>query len=219
MAKKTIPLVIVGAGGHAKVLADLIEAGGRFRVVGATDPSPKGPAARLSGMTILGDDSILPRLKKQGVAHAAVGVGASPRTAPRARLRRTLLELGFQTPALVHPRAVVSPGAVLSPGTQVMAGAIINPGARLGPGCVINTGAIVEHDCELGPDAFVGPGAVLGGEVFLGEGSFIGLGAKVNPGVAVGERAVVGAGAVVVRDVRAGALVTGVPAREKRKGS
>jgi len=214
---KKLPLVIVGAGGHAKVLADLIAADGRFRVIGATDPAPKGPAAKMSGMTILGGDGILPRLKKEGVKHAAVGVGSSPRTAPRARLRKTLIELGYQTPALAHPRAVVSPGAHVSPGVQIMAGAIVNPGARIGAGCVINTGAIVEHDCELGPDVFLGPGAVIGGEVILGEGAFIGLGAKILPGIAVGAEAVVGAGAVVVEDVRAGAVVTGVPAREKRK--
>lgn len=215
---KKLPLVIVGAGGHAKVLADLIKADGRFRVIGAVDAKPKGLAAKLSGLTVLGDDAILPRLKKQGVRHAAVGVGASPRTAPRAAIRRALLDLGFQLPALVHPRAVVSPGAILSPGVQVMAGAIVNPGARIGAGCVINTGAIIEHDCELGPDAFAGPGAVVGGAVIVGEASFIGLGARINPGIKIGARAVVGSGAVAVKDVRAGATVIGVPAHETRKG-
>lgn len=215
---RKIPLVIVGAGGHAKVLADLIKAEGRFRLYGAVDAKPAGPAARLSRLTIIGDDAMLPRLKKQGVRHATVGIGANPRTAPRAANRRALTLLGFELPALVHPRAIVSPGAILSPGVQVMAGAIINPGARIGAGCVINTGAIIEHDCEIGPDAFVAPGAVIGGEAMIGDSSFIGLGARINPGIVIGPRAVVGSGAVVVKDVRAGATVTGVPAREMRKG-
>ncbi len=216
---KKLPLVIAGAGGHAKVLADLIAADGRFRIVGATDPAPKGPAARLSGMNVIGGDAVLPKLLREGVKHAAVGVGSSPRTAPRARLRKELIELGFRVPALAHPRAVVSPGATLGHGVQVMAGAVINPGARVGAGCVVNTGAIVEHDCVLEADAFIGPGAVLGGEVFVGEGAFIGLGARINPGIAIGADAVVGAGAVVIKDVRPGTMVTGVPARERKGGS
>lgn len=211
------PLVVVGAGGHAKVLADLIAAGGRYRVVGAVDPKPNGAAAKHSGLTILGGDELLPRLKAKGVSHAAVGVGASPDTAPRAALRRALAALGFRLPALVHPRAIVSPGAALGDGSQVMAGAVVNAGARLGAGAVVNTGAVVEHDCAIGDDAFVGPGATLGGNVRLGDGAFVGLGATVNPGLTIGARAIVGAGAVVVKDVRAGATAVGVPAREKRR--
>jgi UDP-perosamine 4-acetyltransferase len=215
MAHKKI--VVVGAGGHAKVLADLIDADGRFRVAGATDSNPHGDAAKLSGLKILGTDKVLPRLKSEGVRRAAVGVGASPHTAPRAALRRELLRLGFKLPALVHPRAIVSPLAELGDGAQVMAGAIVNAGARLGAGSVVNTGAIVEHDCAIGADAFVAPGAVLGGQVRLGAGAFVGLGAVVNPGLKIGTRAIVGSGAVVVKDVRAGATVVGVPARETKR--
>jgi UDP-perosamine 4-acetyltransferase len=210
-------IVVVGAGGHAKVLADMIDAGGRFRVAGATDSNPEGEAAKLSGLKILGTDEILPQLQKDGVRRAAVGLGASPDTAPRAAQRRELLKLGFKLPALAHPRAIVSPLAELGDGAQVMAGAIVNAGARLGAGAVVNTGAIVEHDCVVGADAFVGPGAVLGGGVRLGAGAFVGLGAVVNPGLKIGARAIVGAGAVVVKDVRAGAVVVGVPARETKR--
>lgn len=218
MPRSKIPLVLVGAGGHAKVLADLIAAAGVYRVVGATDAQPKGPAAKLSGLPILGGDEVLPGLKKKGVSCASVGVGASTDTRVRAFLRRLLRENGFTTPALIHPRAIVSERARIEPGAQVMAGAVINPGARVGAGAVINTGAIVEHDCTVGEDAFIGPGAILGGEVMIGEGAFLGLGARILPGVSVGAKTVVGAGAVVVRDARAGVVVVGVPARE-RKGT
>lgn len=214
MPKKKI--LLAGAGGHAKVVADLLERTGGWDLAGAVDRDPRGDAARDSGLTILGDDDALPALLASGVRCAAVGMGSNRDTGPRAGMRRELERLGFTLPALVHPSAVVSPKAVLGPGTQVLAGALINAGAVLGAGVVVNTGAIVEHDCRLGDDSFVGPGAVLAGGVTVGPGAFIGLGARVLPGVNIGEKAVVGAGAVVVADAAARALVVGVPARPRR---
>lgn len=214
MPKKKI--LLAGAGGHAKVIADLLERSGRWDIAGAVDPRPRGRAALGSGLKVLGDDDALPGLLAKGVRYAAVGMGSNRDTGPRAGIRRKLEGLGFALPALVHPSAVVSPKAVLGPGTQVLAGALINAGAVLGAGVVVNTGAIVEHDCRLGDDSFVGPGAVLGGNVTLGDGAFIGLGARVLPGVNIGEMAVLGAGAVVVADAPTRALLVGVPARPRR---
>lgn len=215
--RKKASLVLVGAGGHAKVLADLVAAEGKRALAGAVDPNPAGRAARSSGLNILGDDDALPRLLAKGVTQAAVAVGSIGDTSARARLRRRLLVLGFETPALVHPTAIVSPSATIAPGAQVMAGVIINSGASVGAGAVVNTGAIIEHDCALGEDCFVGPGAALGGDVVVGAGAFVGLGASVRQGAEIGARARVGAGAAVVKNVRAGATVVGVPAREERR--
>lgn len=214
MPRKKPSLVLAGAGGHARVVADLVASAGRHRVAGAVDPraSAGGP-----GLRVLGGDDALPGLLRRGVRAAAVGVGSAGDTSARARLRRRLLELGFQTPALVHPRATVARGAAIAPGVQVMAGAVVNAGASVLAGAVVNTGAIVEHDCVLGEDCFVGPGAVLGGDVIVGAGAFVGLGARVRQGVRIGAGALIGMGAVVVADVRAGATVLGVPAREVRR--
>lgn len=208
-------ILLAGAGGHAKVIADLLERSGRWDVAGAVDPLPRGRAALGSGLRILGDDDALPGLLKKGIRCAAVGLGSIRDTAARAAVRRRLEALGFELPALVHQSASVSPKASVGAGSQVMAGALINAGSVLGAGVVVNTGAIVEHDCRLGDDSFVGPGAVLGGGVTLGDGAFVGLGARVLQGVRIGEKAVVGAGAVVVSDVAAKTLVVGVPARPR----
>lgn len=210
-------LVLAGAGGHAKVLADLIAVCGRFALAGAVDSAPRGAAARACGQRMLGTDADLPALLAGGIRYAAVGLGASPDTSGRARLRRVLAGLGFRLPVLVHPAAVVSCSARLEEGAQVMAGAVVNAGARVGAGAVLNTGAVIEHDCDLGADSFVAPGAVLGGAVVLGEGAFVGLGACVNPGVRIGSRAIVGAGAAVIGDVPRGATVVGVPARARTR--
>lgn len=203
-------LVLVGAGGHGRVVAEIIRLTGRFDLVGAIDPDPK--AATTAGLKWLGDDTALEKLRHAGLARAAVGVGSIGDTRARAGLRRRLQALGFELPTLVHPTAVVSRTASFGDGCQVMAGALVNPGTRAGAGVVVNTGAIVEHDCRLADDSFVGPGAALGGDVRLAEGAFVGIGATVLQGVGLGARALAGAGAVVVRNVPAGVTVVGVPA-------
>lgn len=203
-------LLLVGAGGHGRVVAEMVRLGGRFDLVGAVDPDPK--AATLAGLKWLGDDTALTKIRKAGVGFAAVGVGSIGDTQARAGLRRRVLALDFTLPSIMHPGAIVSKSAVLGPACQVMAGAILNPGVRAGAGVVINTGAVVEHDCRLGDDSFVGPAAVLGGDVQIAEGGFVGIGATILQGIKLGARALVGAGAVVVRDVAAGTTVVGVPA-------
>lgn len=202
-------IVIAGAGGHAKVVADIIEQKGLFTIAGATDPRPGDAASELK---VLGEDAILPTLFASGITHATVGLGASPDTEARAALFTHLNTLGFHMPPLIHPWAVVADSAELGDGCQVMASAAINPGVKAAANCVINTGAIVEHDCILEESAFISPGAVLGGAVIVGAGAFIGLGAVVLPGVRIGAGSVIGAGAVVLKDVPAGKTAVGVPA-------
>jgi UDP-perosamine 4-acetyltransferase len=207
-------IVLVGAGGHASVLADIIASTRGLTLVGAVDPDPRAAAALPARH--LGGDEALPGLLKKGVRLAAVGVGSVGDNAARAALRRKLQALGFTLPPLVHPRAVVARSAALGPGCQIAAAAVINPRAKLGAGVLVNTGAVVEHDCRLGDDAFVGPLAGLGGGVTLEASAFVGLGAFVLQGLTIGKGAVVGAGAVAVKDVRAGAVVVGVPAKERK---
>lgn len=208
-------IVLAGAGGHAKVVADLAELNG-FEVVGATDPSPRGRAARASGLRILGRDARLRGLRTRGI-QAAVGVGSIKDTSVRRKVRLSIEKAGLRMPALVHPSAVVASSARLGAGCQVMANAAVNPGTSFGKNCVVNTGAVVEHDCRVGADAFIGPGARIGGDVRVGAGAFVGMGSVVLQCVRIGARAVVGAGAVVVRDVPAGAVVVGAPARPVRR--
>jgi len=204
-------IVLIGAGGHAKVVADIIARLGSWELAGCTLPPGAEPSVR--GLERLGTDEDLPRLLEQGLALAALGVGAGADTASRRRLGAAVRALGFSLPDLVHPAACVAASVELGGGCQVMAGALINPDARLGADCVVNTGAVVEHDCVLGEHAFIGPRAALGGAAEIGAGALIGIGAAVLPGVRIGEGAVLGAGAVAVRDLPAGRVARGVPAR------
>jgi UDP-perosamine 4-acetyltransferase len=201
-------ILLLGAGGHGKAIADLLLADGGYEVVGFVDAAPK--ASQVLGLPVLGDESRLAALAGQGItlAHAAVGHNAQ-RQAAAARLRAA----GFSLPSLTHPAAVIGHGARLGQGAAILARAVIGPEAEIGALALINTGAIVEHDCVVAEAAHIGPGAVLAGGVRIGAGALIGAGAILRPGVVIGAGAVVGAGAAVVEEVAPGATVMGVPAR------
>jgi UDP-perosamine 4-acetyltransferase len=202
-------LVIVGAGGHAKVVIELFRAARpELQIAGLidTDPTPR----EVLGVAVIGDDAALAQLRGQGVTHAFVGFGANrERQAAGARLEA----LGYEIPSVVSPAATVSPSARLGRGLAVMAGVVINADAEIGDYAIVNTGARVDHDCRIGRAAHVGPGASLCGTVTVGERTLIGVGASVIPGASIGSDVVVGGGACVAGDLPDGVVAVGVPAR------
>jgi UDP-perosamine 4-acetyltransferase len=201
-------ILLLGAGGHGKAVADLLLAHGGFDVAGFVDAAPK--ASQVLGLPVLGDESLMGVLLGQGItlAHPAIGDNAA-RLAAAGRLRA----VGFVLPSLLHPSALIGRGASVADGAAVLARAVIGPEAVIGALAIINTGAIVEHDCVVDEAAHIGPGVVLAGGVRVGAGALIGAGAVVRPGIAIGAGAVIGAGAAVVENIAPGARVAGVPAR------
>jgi sugar O-acyltransferase (sialic acid O-acetyltransferase NeuD family) len=199
------PVVVYGAGGHGRVVADAAVAAG-FEVLGFLDDGlPVGH--EVLGWRVLGPLAWLKGRRDVQVAH---GIGAN---AGRARATEALDRDGTTLATIIHPAAVVSPHARVGDGVVVMALAVLNPGARVGRGAIVNTGAIVEHDVTVGEFAHVASNAALAGGARLEAHALLGTGANVLPGRAIGPRSVVGAGAVVTRDVAADAVVAGVPAR------
>lgn len=202
-------VVIIGGGGHAKVVIESLRASGKtVAVIVDADPTPR----EVLGVPVVGDDLKLSELRGQGFAELFVALGAN-------RLRQKLggraRELGFALVNAIHPSAVISPTARIGQGVAVMAGVTINADSRIGDLSIVNTGAVVDHDCVLGAASHLGPAAALAGGVTLGDRAFLGVGARVIPGVAIGADATVGAGGVVVRDLPDGVLAVGVPARIK----
>ncbi len=209
---KDTPIIILGGGGHAKVLIELIKLLKSFKLIGIVDPFLE-KNSELEGIKILGGDEILEDIFKEGVKMACIGVGSVKDTAKRALLYKKCKEIGFNLPYLVHPTAYVSKKVVISDGSQIMAKAIIQTNSFIGENVVINSGSIVEHDCTIENHVFIAPGVVISGGCIIGEGAFIGSGATIIQGIKIGKKAIIGAGAVVINDVSDGVIVKGIPAR------
>ncbi|WP_082224348.1 acetyltransferase [Pseudomonas trivialis] len=207
-------LVMLGAGGHAKVLLSLANASG-LHVIGVCDPElHRLGVFEWRGIAVLGGDEALDQLDRTRVG-LINGIGQVVGSNLRQILYESAVSKGFQFPPLVHPAAFVDESAVLGQGVQIMAGAVIQPDVTLGCNTIINTGASVDHDCNVAAHVHIAPGATLCGNVQIDSGAFVGAGATVIQGLALGEYAVVGAGTVMVRDLPADSILLGPTARSR----
>lgn len=203
------PVIIVGAGGHGRVCADVAHASGR-EVAGFLDSNPAA-ASELNGIPVVCSDfgGLLKSFPPRSIdIFIAIGDNAK-----RLQLFEQAERLGYRIPSLIHPLACLSPSATIGNGTVVLAGCVINANTTVGPCCIVNTAASLDHDNNLGRAVQICPGVRAAGNVAFEDAAFIGTGAIVIPGRRVGTGAVVGAGSVVVRDVPNGARVVGNPAR------
>jgi sugar O-acyltransferase (sialic acid O-acetyltransferase NeuD family) len=203
-------MIIWGAGGHAKVVADAARLGG-WQIVGFLDDiQPDRAGAPYEGSLILGGRDSLDDAAED--VELGFGIGDC-------RARLTCLDWarqrGRSLPVVAHPQAVVAKSAALGAGVFLAAGAIVNPAAVLGDGVLVNTGATVDHDCRLDDGVHLAPGVNLAGNVTVGARTLVGLGTVVLPGISIGADCIVGAGSVVVRDVPDHSTVYGNPARPK----
>ena len=209
------PVVVIGSGGHASVLMDVLSAAG-CSVEGVITLDHKLWGKTFGGVPVLGGDEALDGRDPKAIA-LANGVGSVRAPTVRARVFEDYRGRGFRFPAIVHPSAVVAPSVELSDGVQIWAGCVVQAGTVLGLDALVNTGARVDHHCVVGDHVHVAPGAILCGEVHVGARSHIGAGAVVIQGIQVGKDVVVGAGATVTAAVPDGLTVVGVPAREVRR--
>ena len=208
-----IPVVGFGAGGHAKVVIEILRSLQDYTIIGLLEARRELWGESVLGVEVLGDDSMMAELKQRGIEHGFIGVGTVGDAQPRIQLYEKVTGFGFQIVPAIHAAAIVSSTATIGAGPTIMAGAIVNANAVIGDNVIVNTGAIVEHDCVIGDHAHIATGARLAGGVQVGQGSHIGIGAVVRQEIRIGDGAIVGAGAVVVRDGPAGKTVMGVPAR------
>ena len=193
-------MILYGAGGHAKVVLEILEAN-KVKISSLYDDNPA-----IKSLLDYQVRSVFDFKDDQG-SEFIVSIGCN-RT--RAKIVSKLSDFKFGT--AIDPSAKVSPSAVIRKGTVVMPGTIINVASIIGDHCIINTGAVVEHDCRLGDFVHIAPNTTLCGEISVGEGTLIGAGAVVIPGVKIGSWANIGAGAVVLEDLPDGCTAVGNPA-------
>ncbi|MCG8512368.1 MAG: acetyltransferase [Rhodospirillales bacterium] len=205
--------LILGAGGHGKVVFDALRADDAWPRIAFVDADPHRIGAQILGATVLGDDRFLSEARKRGFSHFVVGVGSGGDNRPRRNLFEKGLEAGLKPATIRHASATRAPSARVGEGSVLLAGAILNPDCAIGRNVIVNTGAIVEHDCRIGDHAMIAPGAVVLGRARIGAGAFVGAGAVIRQDIPVGDYAVIGAGAVVLDPVPDNQRVAGVPAR------
>ncbi len=199
-----VPVIVLGAGGHARVLVDLMCAGRAYFPVAALDD---GDADSVLGVPVVGAASDLTRLRGEGFDHAALGIGSVQDHKRRRRYWDQLVAAGFALPNLVHLRATVEPSATMGTGNQVFAGAVIGSAVVLGDDTIINSGTVVSHDCVIGSHTHISPGALLAGGVQVGENTLIGMGVTIYLGVRIGSNVVIANGSHIMKDVSDGTIV------------
>lgn len=196
---------ILGAGGHAKVLIDMLRRL-KLDIAGLVDPKSL-PHGHVYGVDVIGGDDAI-----QGYVPETIelvnGIGSIPRDGGlRRRIFESFHHQGYKFKTLVDGTAFVASDVVLQEGVQVMVGAIIQIGARIDANCIVNTGAIIDHDCQVGQHVHIAPGAILSGGVCLGDNVHIGTGAKIIQGITIGANTIVGAGCVITHDIERNRIV------------
>lgn len=203
-------IVLVGAGGHCKVIIDIIKSMDKYEIIGITDIKVSG---KLLDIPIIGNDTILQGVYDSGVDYAFIGIGALYDINMRNIIYSRLESIGFKLPVLIHKNSIVSPYAHVGDGTCVMAGAVVNASACIGENCIINTGSVIEHDCIVGDNTHISPNASVAGATKIGYNTHIGIGSSIIQGISIGNNVTVGAGAVVIDDIPDNVVSVGIPSR------
>jgi acetyltransferase EpsM len=201
--------VLIGAGGHAKVILDILEEN-KETVIGLIDDNSL--LQELRGYPILGNINYVPYLleKYKENLKFIISIGDNK---VREKISARLNSLKVTFGKAIHPSAVVSSNAFIGEGTVVMPNAVINSSAYVGKHVIINSGAIIEHDCLVEDYAHVSPGATLAGNVQIGRLAHVGTGANILPNIAIGNDSIIGAGAVVTQPIPESVVAVGIPAK------
>ncbi len=206
-----ITVIILGAGGHAQVVADILmrahEAGGDCKPIAYLDDDQALIGTVILGLSVVGTIGQLGQFDHDAVI---VAIGDNR---PRSRVFESVRARGEQVIDVIHPAAVLAPDVRLGEGVMVGAGVVVNTGSVIGENVILNTGCIIDHHNYIGAHAHIAPGARLSGGVVIGNGTLVGTGASIIPYRKVGQWSIVGAGAAVVDDIPDGVTAVGVPAR------
>lgn len=205
-------LVVIGAGGHARSVLDIILQNNEYDVAGCVDnifPEFKH-VPNMEEISIIGNDELLPKLYDSGINNIFVAIGNNKL---RASIYEKAVSIGFEPVSVISRHAVISPRAYIGSGTCVMAGAVINVNCSVGNNCIINTNSSLDHDCTVGNHCHVAPGVAVSGTVNIGDCVHLGTGTNVINGISIGKNSFIGVGSAVVKNIPEGVLAYGVPAK------
>lgn len=205
------PIIIIGAGGHAKVLIDALKRLGA-PILGICTKNSAAVHSGLLGIPTICNDDELKKYSPESVT-LVNGIGGVKDTSQRREVFSRLKMLGYVFSQVIHPASVISPDAMLGEGVQVMAGAIIQVGVKVAENAIINTKTSVDHDCQIGSHVHLAPGVTICGDVKIGDSVHVGSGATIIQGISLGAHSLIGAGTLVHKNVPAGATVIGVPGK------
>ena len=203
------PIIVIGEGGHSKVIQDIILTTGRYQITAILDDKYQDVHER-NGIVYGPIPAVSDMISRNEEAKSIIAVGNNH---VRAEIVKRIQVKNERFATLIHPSAVISPSAQIGAGTVVMPNCVVNAHAKIGRHVIINTGAIVEHDNCIGDYAHISPNATLTGNVVIGEGAHIGASATVIPGIKVGKWSVIGAGSTVIRDISDFKKAVGCPTR------
>ncbi len=194
-------IVVIGAGGHSKVVIDAIQAAKTYDIAGVLS---KGGETSILGVPVIGNDDLLNSLVNQGIQGAFVAIGDNK---IRRKLFADVLASGLTPVNVIHPSAVIAPSVKLGRGVAVFANAVINVDSLIGYNVILNTGATIDHDALIGANVHIAPGCHLAGNVTIGDGTFLGIGTCVIPNIIIGENVITGAGTTIYRNVTDGSKI------------
>lgn len=209
-------IIIIGAGGHSKVLIDCLQKQENVHVIGILDINPAWHNKETLGVKVLGGEEKLVEFPP-GAVQLVNAIGSIDISLKRKMIYQKFKKSGYQFYSIIHPSACLGAGLQLGEGVQIMAGSVIQPDCIIGNNVIINTGATIDHDCHIEEHVHISPGAVIAGNVHIGKGCHIGLGSIVIQGITIESYSLVGAGGVVLSDVGKDERVAGVPARSIKK--
>lgn len=205
------PIIVVGAGGHCRVVLSILAYYKEFRVVGIADRNLDYKGEKICGSIIQYSWHDFIKLYQRNIRHAVIAVGNNKE---RKDLYSRLKKIGFKIPSIVHPTALIEKNATLKDGNIVCMGAKIGSMVSIGSNCIVYTGSILDHESIIQNNVFIAPACAIAGRVKVKKNAYVGIGTTIKEKIIIGSNAIIGAGSVVIRDVSDNTVVMGSPAKE-----
>lgn len=200
-------LIILGSGGHSKVVIDIVKQNSEYEIEGLID---NNVGDEILGIPVIGNDDDLIKIFESGIKNAFVAIGSNN---VRKKLLIKLKNLGFNLINVISMNSIISETVNLGSGILIMPGAIINSSSQINDGCIINTNSSVDHDCIVGEYTHIAPGCTIAGSVKIGKKCFLGVGTKVIDGIEIQDETIIGAGATIVKSMEGHSTIVGTPGK------